>query len=83
MMLWQEKAEARYMYYVLSLAWLIELIPPLPPSLSLKSKPKPTARKPSPSLLSLHQSPDHAYTVVQTMHTLQSRPCIDCSPDHA
>ena len=26
MMLWQEKAGARYMYYVLSLAWLPELI---------------------------------------------------------
>ena len=34
MMLWQEKAGARYMYYVLSLAWLLELIPPHP-SLSL------------------------------------------------
>ena len=30
MMLCQEKAGARYMYYVLSLAWLLELIRPLP-----------------------------------------------------
>ena len=27
MMLWQEKAGARYMYYVLSLEWLLERIP--------------------------------------------------------
>ena len=33
--LWHEKAGARYIYYVLSLAWLLELIHPLPPSLSL------------------------------------------------
>ena len=26
MMLWQAKAGARHMYYVLSLAWLLELI---------------------------------------------------------
>ena len=31
MMLWQEKAGARYMYSVLSLVWLLELIlPPRP-----------------------------------------------------
>ena len=30
MMLWQEKAGARYMYYVLSLAWPRELIHPHP-----------------------------------------------------
>ena len=30
MMLWHEKAGAWYMYYVLSLAWLLELIHPLP-----------------------------------------------------
>ena len=36
MMLWQQRAGARYMHYVLSLAWLLELTPPrLPPSLSL------------------------------------------------
>ena len=31
MMLWDEKVGARYMHYVLSLAWLLELIllPPL------------------------------------------------------
>ena len=27
-MLWQEKAGARYMYYLLILAWLLELIQP-------------------------------------------------------
>ena len=37
MVLWQEKAGARYMYYVLSLAWLLEQIQPLP----LQPKPKP------------------------------------------
>ena len=31
MMLWQDKAGARYMYYVLSLVWLLELNLP-PPS---------------------------------------------------
>ena len=30
MMLWHEEAGARYMYYVLRLAWLLELIHPLP-----------------------------------------------------
>ena len=35
MMLWQKKAGAHYIYYVLSLAWLLELIHPPPPSLSL------------------------------------------------
>ena len=34
MMLWQEKAGARYMYYIPSLAWLLEQIP-LHPNLSL------------------------------------------------
>ena len=28
MMLWQEKSGVRYMYYVLILAWLLELINP-------------------------------------------------------
>ena len=52
MMLWQEKAGARYMYYVLSLAWLLELIH-LPPS-----QPKPCVVIPElispPSSLSLN-----------------------------
>ena len=39
MMLWQEKAGAYYMYYVLSPAWLLELIQPPPP------KPKPKLRR--------------------------------------
>ena len=30
MMLWHEKAGARYMFYVLSLGWLLELFHPLP-----------------------------------------------------
>ena len=30
MMLWHETAGARYMYFVLSLSWLLELIHPLP-----------------------------------------------------
>ena len=36
MMLWQEKAGARHMHYVMSLVWPLELIqpPPAPPSLS-------------------------------------------------
>ena len=34
-MMWHEEAGARYMYYVLSLAWLLELIHPLALSLVL------------------------------------------------
>ena len=30
MLLWYDEAGARYMYYVLSLAWPLELIQPLP-----------------------------------------------------
>ena len=46
MILWQEKAGARYLYYVLSLAWLLELILP-PPAvyqpvvIPLQPEPKP------------------------------------------
>ena len=29
MVLWQEEAGARYMYHVMSLAWVLELIVPL------------------------------------------------------
>ena len=46
MMLWQEKAGARYMYYVPSLAWLPELSLP-PPSRNTNRRLQP---RPSPSL---------------------------------
>ena len=54
-MLWQEKAGARYMYYVLSLAWLRELTPlPLPnPSPIRNPNPKPKPKpKPKPGIIS-------------------------------
>ena len=44
MMLWQEIAGARYMYYVQSLSWLLELILFPSPSLSLSlSTPRPSS----------------------------------------